>query len=363
MRIVIAVHGTKDYTGISKYSYLLAIALVERGVDVSVIVDSPIGHQRINELYPGLGIKTSVVEPSVTGGLSMAKFSYNLAKYLEKHTDFDILHTSHVTPFFYLMLKNHKPVVFQPFGNELFTLAGRGLNRLYCLMAQPVLRYCGHHADRLISEGEFQHKDMVKWYGVNESDLRVLPVGVGSQPRKTTYTRRATMQFLAVNSLYEYEGMGNLVSAFKVAYEKCKAISLVIVGSGSMETKLHEMAHGLPIKFLKNIPEAELKALYLDSDVFVCTSKETDYQMGVLEAMTIGVPVIITQKVLWMPDDKFLAVTNEENLAEILILVSRMSPEDMTRVVARAQEGMEQFSFSSIADKAIKIYEELLCNE
>ena len=57
----------------------------------------------------------------------------------------------------------------------------------------------------------------------------------------------------------------------------------------------------MPVTFLKNVPEVELQKLYAESDAFVCTTRETDFQMSVLEAMAAGLPIISTE-LRWLPE-------------------------------------------------------------
>lgn len=361
MRIVIAAHGTERYSGIPKYSYLLAIALAKKGIDVLVILDSSHGQHKLQELCSNdADIRTSIVSPPVGNSLSMAKYSWNLARYLAGNRDFDILHTSHVTPYFYLRRRHRKPVVFQPFGNELFTLAGKGLNSLYCKLAQPILRYCGNKADVLVSEGEFQHADMAKWYRRPESELRVLPIGIDlpSLPVKRTYTRQAVVKFLAVNSLYRYEGMNSLIEALKIAHRASGNISLTIVGTGPLEKHLKKKTDRYPVRFLKELSELQLGKLYADSDVFVCTSRETDYQMGVLEAMAVGLPILSAPPREWLPPEAVQVSLG--NLASAMKVMATWTSEEAAVVGKAMHWTATQYDFKEIADKAVKIYEGLL---
>ncbi len=366
MRVVIAVHGTERYSGIPKYSYLLALELARKGVNVRVVMDSPVGQHKLRALCHDATIpETAVVGPPVRSALSTARYSFNLSRYLAKNDNFDILHTTHLTPFFYLLRRNRKKVVFQPFGNELFTLAGRGLNRFYCKLKQPVLQLCGRRADVLVSEGEFQHADMAKWYRRQESDLRVLPLGIdlSSLPTKRIYARLPVTRFLAVNGLYKYERMDLLINALKRA---CRVsvwlglssnLSLVIVGAGPQESRLKSMAAGYPIRFMKELSETKLGEVYREADVFVCASRETDYQMGILEAMAVGLPILSTPKE-WLPGGVVQA--NPDKLAGAMIEMTIWTSEKAAEVGKSMRLEAQQFSFDKVADKAIKIFEGLM---
>ena len=153
MKVVLATHKTDQYLGVNKYFYLLGKYLRKLGVKVLIVVDSPKGMGIVKELCGDIDVQ--VLGPTVTNPVDTLRYCRNLSWYLTG-CEHNILHCGHVLPYFYLTNKNRQAVVFQPFGNELFTLSGRGMNPLYCKLAQPILRSCGEKADVLLAEGEFQ---------------------------------------------------------------------------------------------------------------------------------------------------------------------------------------------------------------
>ena len=364
MRVVLATHNTRNRLGVNKYFYLLAEQLARLGVDVQIIVDSMDGALAVLETCHR-PVKVTLLEPTASGGLATARYCQNLRTYLLDRSDFDVLHCGHVLPFFYLH-EGHRPVVFQPFGNELFTLAGRGIGRLYCWLAQPILRFCGEYSDVLLTEGTFQHAEMRRYYPKYFRDgkaLETLPVGVNiGVERKAVYTPNSPFHFLAVNSLLPYEGMSDLLQAFSVVHDTCCA-RLVIVGTGIEELKLKEMARqlniGSSVEFRKNIPESELQALYTESDAFISTSYETDVQMGVLEAMASGLPVLC-REAAWVPASVVRFRTDGLDLADKMAAMTSDSACNRRQVAEKGLEEVRQYSFTEIAGKALAIYEAVM---
>ena len=252
--------------------------------------------------------------------------------------------------------------MFQPFGNELFTLAGRGISRLYCWCAQPVLRFCGEHADVLLAEGPFQYSEMRHYYPKyfqNRKGVVTLPVGVNtSVERKVAYTPNSSFQFLAVSSLLPYEGLDALLRAFRLVHDKHHA-RLVIVGTGRERARLKETArgYGSSVEFMENISESDLQELYVNSDAFVCTSHETDIQMGVLEAMATGLPVLCRDEG-WHPVS---AMTFQgDDLAQTMVAMVSESTCNRRQMAENGLEEVRQYSFMEIATKALGIYQRLI---
>ena len=371
MKVVLATHKTNQWLGVNKYFYLLGKHLAKLGVEVTIIVDSMKGVKAVNQCCD-ITTHTVYIPPTVNTVISTMQYCHNLAKQL-KDMDFDILHCGHVLPYVYLKKDiyvkttrsrretsyyryHRKPVVFQPFGNELFTLAGRGMNRIYCKMAQPILRSCGENADVLLAEGEFQIDEMKQYYP-KAKRIEILPVGVEPMVQKKNYAVGKRFQFLSVNSLLPYEGMDELIDAFAVLNSSC---DLVIVGSGSEEARLQRRVKwlNLRVKFLKNISERDLHTLYRESDAFVCPTYETDFQMGVLEALATGLPVI-SRAANWLPES-VIQFKNKIELADMMLMVSTTTSSTRAQNAEKGLKEVEQYSFTNIARKAVKIYESLV---
>ena len=252
MKVVLATHRTNQWLGVNKYFWLLGKYLARMGVQVRFVIDSPRGVDLIKQCCDSSeNIEVVGLGPVATNPVSTMMYCDILSNYLSGHDDFDILHCGHVLPFFYLMRKNRKPVVFQPFGNELFTLAGRGINKWYCKMAQPILRYCGEKADILLSEGKFQTEEMMTYYP-RALNIVVLPVGVEMEEikPKDDYSAIGRFQFLAVNSLLPYEAMDELINGIGALRDKA---ILIIVGKGEEKDNLNGISGGLGARFQQKI--------------------------------------------------------------------------------------------------------------
>lgn len=361
MKILLAIHKSDRYYGIPKYYYLLANKLKNLEVSVKLVIDS----DRLDIVRQYTDVEVVTLNPLAKDNLSTMRYCWNLSKYLQRE-DFDILHTCHILPYFYLMNKQHKPVVFQPFGNELYTLAGKGLNNLHCKLSQPILRYCGHNSDVLLAEGKFQWNDMVKWYD-NESRMKILPVGIDiSKFKRSIPYQSKIFHVLSVNSLTKYDNMELLIDAFKMFHKEVENSMLTIVGSGDQEDRLKMIATEGKfcdyIYFLKNVPESTLIDIYSMADVYVSTTLETDMQMGIIEAMASGLPIVSTgQGYMYSRNGIFSnTIDSPKALNEAIKLIYNGQRNQMSD---NSIEAVKQYDFKVIAQQAVKIYESLLCKD
>ena len=183
------------YSGSPKYIYYLSKYLVKEGVDVEIVTSLNEGKER-TEVYDN--IKYTLLSPNTNSKIYALRplqyflFSSRLVKYL-KRKNFDILHGYDIVPYFYLRAGKNVPVVYQPFGNEGFTIpnvvVGRPLYKTYHrITAKVVWKYCGANSDAIAAEGDFQLDEIIKLYDVNPEKevsmkIFIIPLENTSHPK------------------------------------------------------------------------------------------------------------------------------------------------------------------------------------
>ena len=362
MRVVLTAYGADGYSGLPKYFYFLVKHLAMNNVDVEIILDSPDRLERLHEItaLP----QTKVLGPPITGMITKALYSNNIAKYL-KDKDFDILHSCDVLPYFYLKQKNRKPVVFQPFSNEMFQLGARDIRRLLFF----VLRSCGQKADALAIISEWQMESMLNDYRVSRDKAFVLPVGIDidfireqalgkHKARKELGISSDAFIVLSVNILLPCKGIDCLIKAFKYVSDGI----LVIVSSGPEENNLKRLTYELGLKdrviFAGKVPEDKLYNYYASADVFVSPTFLDGSSMGIMEAEVFGLPIVSThQEFLINGNGYVVPEKNPEALAEG---IHKVRIGDKVKMSKRSKEIVKQYDFKEIAKTVIAKYEELL---
>ena len=368
MRVILTVYGTKGYSGLPKYFYFLAKHLALNHIDVEIIVDSSDAHRKLYEVIPkNLGVplpKLKVIGPAVTGMVSKALFSYNISRYL-KGKDFDILHSCDVLPYFYLRQKNRKPVVFQPFGNELFQTRGRDIRRLFYF----VLRSCGQKADALAIEGERQLEWTIRNYRVTKDKTFILPVCIDIDCARDMAGQRDVMRkqmdipedafvVLSVNILIPHKGINYLIKAL----QDVPNALLIIVSSGPEESNLRRLVAELGLQnqviFTGRVPEKTLYNYYAVADVFVSPTLLDAPSMGILEAEVFGLPIVCTHQEFLIDGNGY--VVPEKNPGAIAEAILKVRSGDRVKMGERSKEIVKQYDFKEIAKTAIAKYKELL---
>jgi phosphatidylinositol alpha 1,6-mannosyltransferase len=105
--------------------------------------------------------------------------------------------------------------------------------------------------------------------------------------------------FVAAMRLAPRKRAAELLDMFAGAQAKCAAVQpirLLIAGDGPHRSRLaaqvRERGLSADVEFLGRMPRPELRALYLESDVFVQPSVKESFGLAALEARTTGLPVI-----------------------------------------------------------------------
>ena len=98
---------------------------------------------------------------------------------------------------------------------------------------------------------------------------------------------------LAVGRLDKIKGFDLLIKAWKLICEDHKDWKLNIVGSGEEEDNLKKLCDELNIENIELIPQqANIKDYYLNSSIYVMSSREEGMPMVVVEAMECGLPIV-----------------------------------------------------------------------
>lgn len=128
---------------------------------------------------------------------------------------------------------------------------------------------------------------------------RVVPLGIDPQPflnAVPAYPPARKLRLLFVGRHRYYKGVDDLLRAVKSL-----DVELLIAGSGPMrpewERLAAELSLGEKVRFIGDVPDESLPAVYASADVFVLPSNARSEAYGIvlLEAMAAGLPCITTE--------------------------------------------------------------------
>lgn len=171
--------------------------------------------------------------------------------------------------------------------------------------------YAVKHADRLIAVSRWTKTQLVNRLGADPEKITVIHEGVGQRilaskiyHLTSDYARQIRHKYnlpknyiLFVGTIQPRKNLVRLIEAFSKIYDLKSNISLVIAGKlGWMYEEILAAAKSKPVKFIGRVAEADLAAVYKMAQLFVWPSLMEGFGLPVLEAMTLGVPVICSNR-------------------------------------------------------------------
>lgn len=136
--------------------------------------------------------------------------------------------------------------------------------------------------------------------------------------------RDQVFRIVSMGRLCEVKGYSRLLKALKTLKEKNVSYELQILGEGELKTELEEYARTeeLNVKFLgfKKNPFPFIKS----ADLYVCSSYAEGYNTAIIEALSLGVPVLTTdcagmEEIIKNNIDGIIVENSEEGLTEGLL--------------------------------------------
>lgn len=161
------------------------------------------------------------------------------------------------------------------------------------------------NATLIVTISRYSLEKIQKHYGVEPSKVRIVPNGVDVEKFKPMENPAAVKQqfglgnepcVLFVGSLIPRKGLPFLVEAAKKIVKEQAGTKFLIVGDGPLKNQLADSLETANLsgnfKFLGNIKEDALSAVYNCADVFVLPSIQEGQGIVLLEAQASGKPVV-----------------------------------------------------------------------
>lgn len=147
--------------------------------------------------------------------------------------------------------------------------------------------------------GNYVHRDLFRKYGMKEERIFLMPMMVNNEKfyYKESHDTNPFV-FLFVGRIIALKNLDVLCDAFKKAYEGNESVLLRIVGEGSeLDSLMQKYSCISNISFEGPKFGKDLIDVYRSSNVLVLPSYFEQWGLVVNEAMSAGLPVIVSDKV------------------------------------------------------------------
>ena len=167
-----------------------------------------------------------------------------------------------------------------------------------------------------------------------------------------------------VGKLERWKGIDTLVKSFEMIHRQVKNAKFLVVGTGSLESKLREL--DLPIEFVGHVPYDEMPGIYQKTSVLALPSYMEGFPVTCVEALSCDVPVVATdvgdvREIVVDGEMGFLAEPGDSKAIASRI-VEILKDKDLKRKLGRnGRTHVERnFSYEAFIAKIIGEYEKCL---
>lgn len=251
----------------------------------------------------------------------------------------------------------------------------------YVSVYEKLMKRAVQNADYFITVSESMKRDFIRFYGVPESRIQAIPLGVGEEfrPREKQGALQEVNKrwginrpyLLYVGGLQKNKNIEGILKAFALVREKVsKDLMLVLAGSQPMGTE--DVLQGIdPWNLRPHVALTgylhqetdELPLLYAGAEVFLFPSFWEGWASPPLEAMACGIPVVASD-----------ILPLRENLKDAAIFVSPCDPEAMAEAIEKfltqpelvqdyRERGLaraKSCTWASAAKQTLDYYEEII---
>ena len=328
MKILYVINQISDWSGDSGLVWMSAQSLQKRGHEVKIATTdgnpftdkesikeySKTIKKLSNFMNDPIQIHDIPIIPVHCVSSKFGMISLNAKKIAQTIVkDFDIIHIyswyHHIGIEFFKAAKNHRiPIVFSAMGtlqNDAQSFYKTQKSIIDYMFTKKIINY----ANVLHSVGQSEIESYVQYGGKKE---KIIQVENGIELKDFELTNSTDIlkkldivekpYILFLSRIHPKKGLELLLSAFKELTQSNDKICLVIAGSGEndyvqkIQKKVKELSLINKVKFTGLVSQDEKITLLKSAKIFSLISKSDIHPRAIQEALTMGVPVVISKE-------------------------------------------------------------------
>jgi len=228
------------------------------------------------------------------------------------------------------------------------------------------------NADAIVADSLSTKEDIGRFYSIDKSRIRVIPLGVSdyflSKEDISTQSMIKGKYFFSLTTHPKRKNIYKVLAALSKS-KKLKNLKFVIAGLISNEYLLELKNEINNLKLQDNVilfgysTEAELKNLYHHAAFFVYPSFYEGFGFPILESMACGAPVIASatsSMIEIMPQKEWLINPQSiDDIQEKMEKILEISENERKILIEKNLEFAREFTWHKTAIEYLKLYEEL----
>lgn len=235
------------------------------------------------------------------------------------------------------------------------------------------LKWVRREADIILADSKATKRDIVELLGVPEEKIKVVYLAAGelyeefrdqrSEIRVKEIERGkkkygiAGEYFISVGTLEPRKNLKRVIETFSINVQRTSFNArLVIAGRSGWGENLPQAEN---VNFLGLVPDEDLPGLYAGSAGLIYPSLYEGFGLPVLEAMTVGCPVLTSDRGSLAEVAGEAAVTVDPENTESIIWGIESLIKDREKLIAKGLKRSGNFSWNKTAKETLSVYRSL----
>lgn len=207
-------------------------------------------------------------------------------------------------------------------------------------------------------------EDKISW--ASSKNIEVINNPLFDVP--SVYSSLENKRVITIGRFTFQKGYEYLIQAWKIVNERYPDWVLYAFGNGKLKDKYLKLIekNGLSNTFILNNPTPNIKQEYLESSIYVQTSRYEGHPLAPMEAMSYGLPVVAfackcgPRDIINEGEDGFLAP-----FKDVKIVADRLcrliEDEELRKTMgAKARENIQRYSLDKTMQKWMDLFDELV---
>ncbi len=372
--------------GLGRVTYCLSHALSSLGIKITMVlpINKGCNEEKIKLIPTNVSVKEikTMLNPymseeeyqQILEGHDAKIYGGDLKEAIEKYTaraveigkkeDCDIIHCHDWMTFpagIKLKKESGKPLIVHVHATE-FDRSGGGYN----LFVYKIESEGFKEADKIIAVSNYTKNKIVENYNIDENKIEVVHNAIETKIKKKRkpYSKMKIVLYLGRFSIQK--GPDYFIKAAKRVLDYRNDVLFVMAGTGELLPQMIDLACALnigdKILFTGRLSDEDVQRIYENTDIYVLSSVSEPFGLTVLEAVSNGVPTIVSKnsgvrEVLKNCFEVDFWDTEEMANKILSVLRYRILEEEITK---GAFSELKEISLEKQASKMIGVYNSLL---